>query len=157
MSADIHVLRDVPEAEPDVPSEEQLVRFARHALGATQGELNLRIVNGIESQRLNAQFRGRHKPTNVLSFPAEVPDGFPVELIGDLALCASVIRREAEEQHKAMDAHWAHMVIHGCLHLCGYDHETDGEAEVMEAREIALLAELGFANPYLTKEERENS
>lgn len=156
MSTEIHVLCDVPSTEGGLPSEEKLAAFARHALGDMQGELNLRIVNGVESQRLNAQFRGKHKPTNVLSFPAEVPEGFPVALIGDLALCVSVIRREAEEQGKPVEAHWAHMVIHGCLHLSGYDHETDAEAEVMEAREIALLAELGIANPYLTQDEREN-
>ncbi len=149
-AATIHILRDVPATEADLPDDAWLEQAARLALGDAEGELNLRIVNAVESQRLNAQFRGKHKPTNVLSFPAEVPEGFPVPLIGDLALCAAVIRREAREQGKAPAAHWAHMVIHGCLHLTGYDHQQDAEAEVMEAREAALLATLDIADPYLS-------
>ncbi len=149
-AATIQILRDVPANEAGVPVDAWLEQAARLALGEAEGELNLRIINAVESQRLNAQFRGKHKPTNVLSFPAEVPEDFPVALIGDLALCAAVIRREAEEQGKTTDAHWAHMVIHGCLHLLGYDHQDDAEAEEMEARETALLASLGIADPYLS-------
>lgn len=137
-----------PAQRGDVPVPARLVEFARLALGESVCELNLRVVSALESQRLNAQFRGKQRPTNVLSFPAELPPNWPVDLLGDLALCADVIAREAEEQSKPLEAHWAHMVIHGCLHLLGLDHQTDTEAAQMEAREIALLAKLGFANPY---------
>ncbi len=155
-AATIQILRDVPDTEAGVPADEWLEQAARLALGDTAGELNLRIVNAVESQRLNAQFRGKHKPTNVLSFPAEVPEDFPVPLIGDLALCAAVIRREAAEQGKTPEAHWAHMVIHGCLHLTGHDHQDEAEAEVMEAREVALLASLGISDPYLSTDMENN-
>lgn len=149
MSAQIHVLRDVRGSGEGMPGPERLSAFAQAAIGEAEGELNLRIVSAAESQRLNAQFRGKHKPTNVLSFPPELPPDWPVPVIGDLALCAAVIRREAAEQGKTLEAHWAHMVVHGCLHLQGWDHQTDTEAEAMEAREIAVLSSLGFANPYL--------
>ncbi len=153
----VSVLRDVPASEADIPSDARLREFARLALEGAAGELNLRIVSAVESQRLNSQFRGKAKPTNVLSFPAELPEDFPVAILGDLALCAAVIRREAAEQGKSPEAHWAHMIIHGCLHLRGYDHQDDDEAERMEARETALLATLGFADPYLFTEESTDS
>lgn len=149
--AEILVLRDVPRDDnQNIPSDELLSDAARRALGDRQGELNLRIVSRAESQRLNKQFRGKDKPTNVLSFPPDVPEDFPVPLIGDLALCAAVVAQEAADQGKSLEAHWQHMVIHGCLHLCGYDHQNDSDAEVMEAREVALLHELGVSNPYLS-------
>lgn len=141
MSLEISVQRRVPPR--GIPSPTRLKGYARLALGDHRGECTLRIVDPLESQRLNRDFRGKDNPTNVLSFPYEAPG-----LIGDVVLCAAVIAREAEEQGKTVPAHWAHLVIHGCLHLIGYDHETPEEAAQMEAREIALLAQLGFANPY---------
>lgn len=146
---EIQVLIDRgPAQRDDLPAPSQLVQFARLALGELSCELNIRVVSAAESQRLNAQFRAKHRPTNVLSFPAELPPDWPINILGDLALCADVIAREAQEQAKSPQAHWAHMVIHGCLHLLGFDHQSDADAATMEAREIALLAELGFANPY---------
>ena len=111
-------------------------------------EITIRLVDSDESQQLNNQYRGKDKPTNVLSFPFEVPTGIELDLLGDLVICAPVIAAEAIEQNKSENAHWAHMVIHGCLHLLGYDHINDQEAEEMEALEIALLAKLNIADPY---------
>src|SRR5690606_1754937 len=111
-------------------------------------EVTIRIVGTEESQALNHQYRGKDKPTNVLSFPFEAPAGITVPLAGDLVICAPVVEQEAREQNKDAVAHWAHMVVHGMLHLQCYDHIEDNEAEVMEALEIRLLAQLGFANPY---------
>jgi probable rRNA maturation factor len=131
-----------------LPSAVRLRRWAEAALGPAPGEVTLRIVDAVEGRALNRQYRGRDYATNVLSFPVpELPDGTrPIR--GDLVLCAPVIGREAKEQGKAQDAHWAHMVIHGCLHLCGHDHEDKEEAERMETLERSLLAGLGYPDPY---------
>lgn len=111
-------------------------------------ELTIRIVEINESQQLNFQYRQKDKPTNVLSFPFEVPEGIELNLLGDLVICADVVAKEAQEQNKTLHAHWAHMVTHGCLHLLGYDHINDNEAVEMESLETEILAELGYANPY---------
>lgn len=112
-------------------------------------ELTIRIVDIDESQTLNHQYRGKNKATNVLSFPFEVPEGIPLNLLGDLVICAEIVAREAEQQHKTQTEHWAHMVIHGCLHLLGYDHIEENDAVQMENLEIDILAKLGFNNPYI--------
>ncbi len=113
--------------------------------------LTIRIVGTAESRRLNRSWRGKDKPTNVLSFPS-VPAASslqpPAFVLGDLVICAPVVAREAREQKKTSQAHWAHMVVHGVLHLLGYDHEIDRDADLMEAREMTLLANLGYSNPY---------
>jgi probable rRNA maturation factor len=111
-------------------------------------EVSIRIVDKIESQSLNKQYRGLDKPTNVLSFPAEFPEGVDIPFLGDLVICAPIVEAEARAQNKSIAAHWAHMVIHGTLHLLGYDHIEDDEAETMEALEIALLAKLDVSSPY---------
>lgn len=120
----------------------------------TDVQLTIRIVDELESRTLNHRFRGRDKPTNVLSFPFEAPPGVPLEEIGnhlgDLVICAPVVRQEAGEQGKTQAEHWAHMVVHGVLHLRGFDHQADSDAEAMEQRERQLLAGLGFADPYAT-------
>ena len=106
------------------------------------------MVNIDESQQLNKQYRHKDKPTNVLSFPFEVPEGIELNLLGDLVVCAPVIQQEATEQGKVLFDHWAHMIIHGCLHLLGYDHINDTDADEMEALEIKILAQLSINNPY---------
>jgi probable rRNA maturation factor len=132
--------------------------FGRRAAG---GELGVRVVGSAESRRLNARYRGKDKPTNVLSFPpAPLPGrasgasegrarrGGGSRPLGDLVICAQVVRSEAREQRKPLEAHWAHLVVHGALHLVGYDHEREPEAKRMERREVTVLRRLGFGNPY---------
>ncbi|WP_312936169.1 rRNA maturation RNase YbeY [Pseudomonas sp.] len=112
-------------------------------------ELTIRLVDEAEGRELNHTWRHKDYATNVLSFPADVPDELlDIPLLGDLVICIPVVEREAQEQGKALEAHWAHLVIHGCLHLLGYDHIDDEEAEEMEALERTLLAELGHPDPY---------
>ncbi|EIL92921.1 rRNA maturation RNase YbeY [Rhodanobacter spathiphylli] len=111
-------------------------------------ELAIRIVDADEGRALNRDYRGKDYATNVLSFPAELPPGMNLPLIGDLAICAPVVMREAAEQGKASRDHWAHLTVHGVLHLLGYDHLVDAEAEAMEALETRILAGLGIADPY---------
>lgn len=111
-------------------------------------DMTIRVVDSNESQQLNHQYRGKDKPTNVLSFPSDLPEEIGINLLGDLVICAPVVAEEAKQQSKPLLAHWAHMVIHGTLHLQGYDHIEDDQAEAMEALEIKLLQGLNFANPY---------
>jgi probable rRNA maturation factor len=139
---------------PGLPTEADFTRWVVTVLEdrRVEGEVCIRIVDAEESQALNAEYRGKDKPTNVLSFPFDVPPGVPVTLLGDLVICAEVVAREAEEQQKAALHHWAHMVVHGTLHLLGFDHINDDEAEEMEALERDLLARLDIADPYQTAE-----
>lgn len=111
-------------------------------------ELAIRIVDAEEGRALNREYRSKDYATNVLSFPVELPPGVTLPLIGDLAICAPVVAREAAEQGKPARDHWAHMTVHGVLHLLGYDHMEDAEAETMEALETRILAGLGIADPY---------
>lgn len=136
---------------PDLPSKKQFQLWLETALLPYNKpfELTIRVVDNLESQSLNSQYRNKDKPTNVLSFPFEVPEGIELDLLGDLVIAADVVSIEAQEQNKPLHAHWAHMVIHGCLHLLGFDHINDQDAIEMEALEIKLLAQLGFKNPYL--------
>jgi len=135
-----------------LPSAVSFRRWVEAALhGATRRkptELAIRIVDADEGRALNRDYRGKDYATNVLSFPAELPPGVALPLIGDLAICAPVVLREAGEQAKLPRDHWAHLTIHGVLHLLGYDHIEDGEAEAMEALETRILASLGIADPY---------
>lgn len=140
----------------ELPGEAQLRRWCELALRqrTAPSELTIRIVDEAEGREINRTWRGKDYATNVLSFPAEVPEGIlDIPLLGDLVICAQVVAREAAEQGKAADAHWAHLTIHGCLHLLGYDHIDDDEAEEMEALERQLLAELGYPDPYASDEE----
>jgi probable rRNA maturation factor len=111
-------------------------------------EIGVSVVGPAESRRLNAEYRGKDKPTNVLSFPVPHLPVIGPQPLGDLVICPQVLRAEAREQKKSLRAHWAHLVVHGALHLIGYDHEIDADANRMERREIAVLRRLGFANPY---------
>ena len=130
-----------------VPADEQLVEWV-NIVCQDERELVIRIVDEDESQDLNHQYRSKDRSTNVLSFPFETPPGVPCDHLGDLVICASVVEREAREQNKPLDAHWAHMVVHGVLHLMGHDHQNDAEAEKMEDLEIEILSRLGFSDPY---------
>lgn len=115
-------------------------------------ELTVRVVEADESQELNATYRGKDKPTNVLSFPFEQPPGLNLPLLGDLIVCQSVVAEEAIQQNKPLVAHWAHMLVHGTLHLLGYDHINDEEAEQMERLEVQILNSLGIDDPYIDHE-----
>ncbi len=134
-----------------VPARAEIARWAGAALGrrAAGRELAVAVVGAPESRRLNARYRGRDKATNVLSFPAAAAPGEGgAAALGDLVICPRVLRAEARAQSKALRAHWAHLVVHGTLHLAGYDHERAADARRMERREVAVLRGLGFANPY---------
>ncbi|GLS92142.1 endoribonuclease YbeY [Psychromonas marina] len=117
-----------------------------------EAELTVRLVDSEESQQLNHDYRGKDKPTNVLSFPFQNPPGITLPLLGDLVICKQVVEKEADEQCKSLNAHWAHMLIHGTLHLLGYDHIIEEEAIEMETLETKLLVELGFPAPYNEQE-----
>lgn len=135
----------------NLPDEADFTRWVQCVLDAhedTGNEVTIRIVDSAESQSLNHQYRGKDKPTNVLSFPFESPPEVALPLLGDLIVCADVVEREAQEQNKTLNDHWAHMIIHGCLHLLGYDHIEEQEAEEMESLEIDLLATLNIKDPY---------
>ena len=135
----------------DLPDVTQFQRWLQAAILPFQdeAEVTIRIVDEPESQQINLQYRGKDKATNVLSFPFQCPPGIELPLLGDLVICAGVVRAEAAEQNKPLAAHWAHMVVHGCLHLLGFDHINDADAEQMEAEEIQILQQLGISNPYL--------
>lgn len=135
--------------EAILPSEEKIQQWAQASYQSNDAAvISMQIVASDEMQELNKNYRGKDKPTNVLSFPMEMPADIGINILGDLALCVEVIEQEAEQQGKSSEAHWAHMVVHGVLHLQGYDHVEDEEAEIMEAQEIEIMKGLGFDNPY---------
>lgn len=139
-----------------LPGVDEFTRWADAALAeaghAEPVEITVRLVDADESQALNRDYREKDKPTNVLSFPNELPEFLRAELdilpLGDLVICAPVVAQEAVEQGKAVRDHWAHLTVHGVLHLLGLDHVEDAAAEEMEALEVRALAALGIANPY---------
>ena len=134
----------------NLPDEKKIQRWIDAALQKhpSDTEIVVRIVDEQESAELNQQYRHKSGPTNILSFPFEVPDGIELDLLGDLVICAPVLEKEAIEQQKVLADHWAHIIIHGVLHLLGYDHIEDNEAELMEIKEISILKTLTIANPY---------
>ncbi|MFO1430661.1 MAG: rRNA maturation RNase YbeY [Candidatus Competibacteraceae bacterium] len=135
-----------------LPSHAEFQRWGEAALSAAgyrrDAELVIRIVNEAESASLNQTYRHKAGATNVLSFPFTAPAGVPIDLLGDIVICAPVVVREARVQQKALPAHWAHLTIHGVLHLLGYDHQDAAQAEAMEQLEIRILAGLGYPDPY---------
>lgn len=133
-----------------VPSRRTLRRWLLLALEPHHqcAQLTLRLVDEAESAELNQHYRGKAGPTNVLAFPSPMPEGVQEDFLGDLLICAPLVSREASEQGKSLRAHWAHIVIHGALHLSGFDHLTEAEAQQMEQIEIELLKTLRIANPY---------
>ncbi|WP_109859676.1 rRNA maturation RNase YbeY [Aggregatibacter segnis] len=141
------------EQETGLPTVEQIEQWATAAVQpqSDEVEMTVRIVDEAESHELNLNYRGKDRPTNVLSFPFECPDEVELPLLGDLVICRQVVEREAQEQDKPVMAHWAHMVVHGSLHLLGYDHIEDDEAEEMESLETQIMTGLGFADPYLSE------
>ncbi|QHJ10150.1 Endoribonuclease YbeY [Paraglaciecola mesophila] len=135
----------------NLPKAEDFQRWLDAVLAYQQlsnQEITVRIVDIKESQDLNYTYRGKDKPTNVLSFPFEAPPGLSLNLLGDLVVCASVVATEAKEQNKALAHHWAHMIVHGALHLLGFDHITDDEAQQMEAIEVIILKQFSIDDPY---------
>ena len=141
------------EQETGLPTAQQIEQWATAAVQPQSDEVEMtgRIVDEAESHALNLNYRGKDRPTNVLSFPFECPDEVELPLLGDLVICRQVVEREAQEQEKPLMAHWAHMVVHGSLHLLGYDHIEDDEAEEMESLETQIMTGLGFADPYLSE------
>ena len=137
-------------ASEEAPDPQSIERWIGAAIGDQRGstELSVRIVDAEEGQALNEQFRGSTGATNVLSFPFENESPEPLPLIGDIVICAPVVAKEAREQNKALNAHWAHMMIHGVLHLLGYDHQNENDANLMESLETEIMQGLGFPPPY---------
>lgn len=156
MRLDLTVLRDSP--QPDLPTDEQFARWAAAALGEgdVRCSLAIRIVDEGESRRLNREFRHFDRPTNVLSFTASVPEGLAGNLgyepLGDLAICAPLVEAEARAQLKPPMHHWAHLTVHGVLHLLGHDHGDDTEAREMEELERHILERFGIPDPYRPQE-----
>lgn len=134
-----------------VPSSRSFKRWAEAACQGRikRADIAIRVVDEKEGRALNKHYRGKDYATNVLSFPAELPEGVTLPLLGDLVICVPVVVREAQEQHKTIAAHYAHLTIHGVLHLLGLDHNNDNEALVMEAIEREILADMGYSDPYL--------
>ncbi len=137
----------------DLPALAQIQHWASAALqpAATANEMTVRLVDESESHHLNLTYRGKDRPTNVLSFPFECPAEVDLPLLGDLVICRQIVEKEAEEQGIAPLSHWAHMVVHGCLHLQGYDHIDDADAEIMEGLESQIMQNLGFEDPYASE------
>lgn len=153
---DLQLATEDQQALPDLAQLEKWISTTLLAASdemRDDAELTVRIVDSEESQQLNHQYRDKDKPTNVLSFPFQNPPGITLPLLGDLVICKQVVEKEAMEQQKALTSHWAHMLVHGTLHLLGYDHIDDDEAEEMESIETKLLIELGFSAPYLSEKE----
>lgn len=155
MALELDLDLQVATGAPDLPGEPDFCAWTAAALEGRRDRaaLTIRIVDPEEGRALNLRYRGLNRPTNVLSFPFEAPPGLGSadgvdELLGDIVICADLVRREALEQGKAVPAHWAHLVVHGVLHLLDYDHLTDADAERMEGLETAVLVKLGFPPPY---------
>ncbi len=149
---ELDIQRATDAATPDDVAFRRWCELALRQRSA-DSEMTIRLVDETEGRELNHTYRHKDYATNVLSFPADVPDDLlDIPLLGDLVICVAVVEREAAEQGKSLEAHWAHLVIHGCLHLLGYDHIEDEEAEEMESLERELLAELGHPDPYADDE-----
>jgi len=155
MSGIILDLQLASENVAGLPDEATFMRWLEGVLPQFQpeAEVTVRVVDEAESHELNLTYRGKDKPTNVLSFPFEAPPQVELPLLGDLVICRQVVEREALEQAVPLEAHWAHMVVHGCLHLLGYDHILDDEAEEMEALEAEIMQSLGYPDPYLAEKD----
>lgn len=136
--------------QDSVPSLESFIAWSEAALRdeKEQAELVIRLVDEDEIQKLNREYRGKDNSTNVLSFPSNLPEVVNSDLLGDLVICAPVVVRESQEQDKTLESHWVHMVVHGVLHLLGYDHQDEDDAQAMERLEREVMSGLGFQDPY---------
>lgn len=142
------------------PEEEDIrswIRAALDTLRTTDTEISLRLVDISEMTTLNETWRNKQGPTNVLSFPSDLPPDLKLPLLGDIVICGAVVHEEASQQGKTLTAHWAHMTVHGTLHLLGYDHIDEIEAQAMETLETNILATLGFPNPYMDQPPKEHA
>ena len=139
--------------EEAVPDEQSFSRWVSQVLTVLNksGSVVIRLVDEAESRQLNSQYRHKNAATNVLSFPFEAPEQIEDDYLGDLVICVQVVIHEAAEQGKPVNWHWAHMVIHGVLHLLGYDHINDEDAEIMEQKELRILKPLALPHPSETK------
>ena len=160
MTTPIIDLQIASENSEGLPTLEQFTYWVETALAFeaqtedfTETEMTIRIVDEEESQTLNREYRGKDYPTNVLSFPFEVPEGIELPLLGDLVICRQVMECEAKEQQISLASHWAHLAVQGTLHLLGYDHIEEAEAEEMEGLETKIMQKLGFEDPYLSEKE----
>lgn len=154
MSAHVEIASKAP--HPPTKEIEKWVDAAieqRHP----QAEVCIRVIDEDEMTKLNGNYRQKYKPTNVLSFPAQIPSEIELNLLGDIAICAPVVETEAIEQSKEPIAHWAHIVVHGCLHLQGFDHEEEADATLMEKTEIQILKMLGYKNPYKATDDKQRN
>ena len=150
-------------SEPELPNDTLLIQWVNAVLrdqhiskfkgldSSISPAMTIRIVDEPEASQLNTTWRQGNGPTNILSFPFEPPPGVDILLLGDLVICAPLVAKEANEQHKFQNAHWAHLVIHGTLHLLGYDHIAEPQAQIMETIEINILHKLSYSNPYLSE------
>ena len=151
----MEIVVDVQRIMSAGPSDEKIQNWVETILAAEQekdAELTVRIVDENESAELNEEYRNKTGSTNVLSFPFECPSEVELNLLGDLVICAPVVEREAKQQGKPSQAHWAHMLVHGILHLLGYEHIDKDDAQKMESHEIEIMAALGFSDPYSDKD-----
>ena len=148
MTIDLEIQRHYD--EKPTPSDTDFAKWVNLAFSDPDNEfeITLRTVDEEEGAHLNKILLNKTGPTNVLSIPADLPPDLNINLLGDIALCAPVVEREAKEQNKTSEQHWAHLTIHAVLHLLGYDHQTDEDADVMENLETQLLAKLGYPDPY---------
>ena len=135
-----------------IPPEKQFIAWLRiisQHIEIKEKNITIRLVDEAESQAFNKQYRGKERPTNVLSFPSQLPADLDAEYLGDIVICAPVVEREAREQNKTNLAHWAHMLVHGILHLQGYDHILDSQAREMERLEKEIIVDMGYTDPYV--------
>ena len=148
MSLELEV--QVNSDDADIPTSHDVESWVEEVIGERReaAELTVRIVDEAESRALNERYRRQDKPTNVLSFPADLPGEVDTPLLGDIVICAPVVAAEATANRRSARAHWAHLVVHGTLHLLGFDHQTENQAREMEAEETAILIRLGFPDPY---------
>ncbi|MBL0164373.1 MAG: rRNA maturation RNase YbeY [Xanthomonadales bacterium] len=155
MSLELHLSRTPGMSQRGLPQRASFLQWVEATLHMAKrrgnSELSIRLADADEGHSLNRQYRQRDYPTNVLSFPVELPAGVKLPLLGDLVICAPVVAREAHEQGKSLRDHHAHMTVHGTLHLLGYDHENDDDATRMESLERKILAALGIADPYVQR------